>query len=152
MLLAPGCAHTCVQVGHELRTLDARLDYTHASLLAAHVCRRSALAHLDRERPRAQLPSGCVPYWCVVSVEVQGTLTTEVGHLSSSGAEGAGDSQDGGGGSKSGADGKGGGQAGAGERGSISRQVIAHVLFARGPVPREAVPELHSHWFILGWH
>ena len=97
------------------------------------VWHRRSVRWLDSERAGAEVLPGCVPYWAVAGVEVAGELHADA-HIegeSSGGVEGSSSLQ--------------------AESRSFTRRVMGHVLFARGPLPRSAVPELHTPWFIIGW-
>jgi hypothetical protein len=104
-------------------------DVREAALQMTCVWRRGLVRAFGAARADAPTPPGTVPYWNIVFVDATTTVRVRLAP-----AEGAAEE----------------GQAGA-RTGAAATQRQGVFVFARGPMPPRAVPEVYAPWWMIGW-
>lgn len=131
------------EAGRGLPSCAVRVARRLTRLWCDHTLRsRASVARFDVARAAAALQPGSAPYWNLVFVDAITTVRVRLAPAP------GGDN-----GSGSGGEEEGGGEA-AGGQGRPSTSVTQRqgvFVFARGPLPRAAVPEVHVPWFMIGW-
>lgn len=96
-------------------------DVRSAALQLAAAWRRAAVAEFDAARAAAPPPPGAAPYWNVVFVDVISRVAVRLADA---------------------------------DKGRMWTSATARqgaFAFARGPLPRRVVPEVHAPWWMIGW-
>ncbi|KIZ01882.1 hypothetical protein MNEG_6081 [Monoraphidium neglectum] len=121
MLLGMKEEHDNLLEQRQLKVVNISTDIQEASLQLPCVWGRRSIKEYDEERARAPLISGAAPFWNVIFVNVISRVRVRLADAHS----------------------------GRMATNATSRQGV--FVFARGPLPRQVVPEVHPPWWMVGW-
>jgi hypothetical protein len=100
----------------------------HEAALQLTICwPRASVARFDAPRAAAPLLPGAAPYWNLLFVDAITTVRVRTQPAGAAEAP----------------------RPPPPEAGRTQRQGV--FVFARGPLPRAAVPEVHAAWWLIGW-
>ncbi|KAI8476949.1 MAG: hypothetical protein J3K34DRAFT_399893 [Monoraphidium minutum] len=114
-------AHDDLLQRRRLKVQSISVDVEDASLQMTCVWGRRSVEHFDVARAGAQVTTGLVPFWNLAFVDVIGRVRVRLADA----------------------------ETGAAATNETSRQGV--FVFARGPLPRQAVPDVLAPWWVVGW-